>query len=90
MAEALPAVRRRLSLGKGSKQYGVPKQTLSDKISKKCKTNKPGRPTDLIDAEENALVKYIHYMALIAHPLSVAAIKLFAWNISKRSGKSRF
>ena len=78
MAEALPAVRRRLSLGKGSK------------ISKKCKTNKPGRPTDLIDAEENALVKYIHYMALIAHPLSVAAIKLFAWNISKRSGKSRF
>ena len=45
---------------------------------------------DLSDAEENALVKYIHYMASIAHPFSVSAIKLFAWNISKRSGKSRF
>ena len=43
---------------------------------------------DLSDTEENALVKYTHDMGSIAHPLSVAAIKLFEWNILKQSGKS--
>ena len=55
MPEALAVVRRRLSLGKVSKHYRVPKQTLSENI-KQYKTNKLGRYTDLNDAEENTLV----------------------------------
>lgn len=55
MAEALAVVRRRLSLGKVSKDDGVPKQTLSENI-KQYKTNKLGRSTDLSVAEENTLV----------------------------------
>ncbi|XP_057294608.1 uncharacterized protein LOC130623134 [Hydractinia symbiolongicarpus] len=31
------------------------------------------------------LIHYIKYMASIAHPLSISAIKAFAWNIVKRS-----
>ena len=35
-------------VGKASKQYGIPKTTLDDKINNKWKTNKVGRSTELI------------------------------------------
>lgn len=90
MSSALEAVKKGMSLGKVGKEFNVPKQTLSDRIRGKWRTSKPGRPTELSEEEESGLVYYIKYMSSIAHPLSVATIKLFAWNIAKKKRGSRF
>ena len=90
MESALSAVKAGMSLCKAHNEFGVPKQTLSDRITRKYKTNKPGRRTALVEDEENALIHYIKYMASIAHPLSVPTIKAFAWNIAKRNKSNRF
>lgn len=64
--------------------WGAKAGTLSDRINARWKTNKPGRHTGLYEDEENTLVHYIKYMASIAHPLSVPAIKALAWSIAKK------
>ena len=43
--------KRGLKLGKASKEFGVPKQTLSDRILNKWKATKPGSRTELSDDE---------------------------------------
>ena len=48
-----------MTIGKASKQYGMPKMTLSDKINNKWKTNKVGRATKLTEVEEKCLKFYI-------------------------------
>ena len=91
MTNALSAVKGGMSLGKAAKEFGVPKQTISDRIRGRwTKQLKPGRPTELSVDEEEALIYYIKYMASIAHSLSVAAIKVFASNIARRKGATRF
>ena len=90
MQKAIDAVRAGMSLCKAQKEFGIPKQTLSDRINGRWKSTKPGRTTALFQEEETALINYIKYMASIAHPLSVAAIKAFAWLISKRRNSKRF
>ena len=90
MEKALDAVKEGLSLGKAAVEFRVPKQTLSDRIRNRWKTTQPRRRKELSDDEENALIYYIKYMASIAHPLSVPAIKAFTWNIAKIKKTNRF
>ena len=80
----------KMTIWKASKHFKIPKMTLSDRVNKRWKTNKIGRKNDLTDEQEKALVYYIKYMASIAHPLTVAIIKQFAWVISKHNATSRF
>ena len=60
--------------------------TLSDRINKRWCSDKPGRCTELTK-EEDSLAYYINYMASINHPLSVTAVKAFAWNLVKQSSR---
>ena len=91
MSDALENIKKgKMTIGKASKHFKIPKMTLSDRVNKRWKTNKIGRKNDLTDEQEKALVYYIKYMASIAHPLTVAIIKQFAWVISKRNATSRF
>ena len=71
MQKAIDAVRAGMSLCKAQKEFGIPKQTLSDRINGRWKSKKPGRTIALFQEEETALINYIKYMASIAHPLSV-------------------
>ena len=89
MEKAIDAVRAGMSLYKAQKEFGVPKQTLSDQINGRWKSTKPGRATALFE-EETDLINYIKHKALIAHPLFVLAIKAFAWAISKRRNSKCF
>lgn len=80
-----------MTITKAARMYGIPRQTLKDRCDNKYKTNVVGRKTELTAEEEKCLVDYIKYMASISQPLTIAAIKVFAWAISNRSGKpSRF
>ena len=74
-----------MSTCKAAKQYGIPRTTLNDRKNHVYETSKIGRKNDLTDEEEQALKGYINYMASINHPLSVPAVKAFAWSIAKRS-----
>ena len=56
-----------------------------DRKSKHWETTKVRRQTGLSDVEETSLKYCIDYMASINHPLSVAAVKAFAWAIAKKS-----
>ena len=79
-----------MSISAAAGKHGIPRVTLSDRVNGRH-TAKHGRPTELNKEEEQSLVNYIKYMAAIAHPLSVTAMKAFAWEISKRNiNKSRF
>jgi len=90
MELALQAVNEGMSICKASKEFGVPKQTISDRRNQRWKTSTPGRPTELSVDEESALIDYIKFMATIAQPLTVPGIKAFAWAIAKRHNNSRF
>ena len=91
MQKAIDAVRAGMSLCKAQKEFGIPEQTLSDQINGRWKSTKPGRTTALFQEEEEATLIYcIKYMVLIAHPLSVVAVKAFAWLISKRRNSKCF
>ena len=69
-----------MTVGKTSKQHGIPKMTLSDKIDNKWKTNKVGRAAELTKVEEKILKFCIDYMASINHPLTITLFKAFAWS----------
>ena len=90
MENALLAVKKGMNLCKAHSTFGVPKQTLSDRINHRWKSTIPSRQTALQEDEERSLVHYIKYMASIAHPQSVPAIKAFAWNIAKGNRSNRF
>jgi len=90
MQLALQAVKDGMSICKASKEFGVPKQTISDRENQRWKTTTPGRPTELSADEETALIDYIKFMATIAQPLTVPGIKAFAWAILKRHNNSCF
>ena len=78
MEKAIDAVRAGVSLCKAEKEFGVPKQTLSDQINGSWKRKKLGTTLALFEEEETALINYIKYVASTAHPLSVLAIKALA------------
>ena len=59
MQKAIDAVRAGMSLCKAQKEFGIPKQTLSDRINGRWKSTKPGRTTALFQEEETALINYI-------------------------------
>ncbi len=85
MAEALRSIKEDgLTLGEAMNKFGIPKQTLSDRLRNKYAGTKVGRPTELTSEEESALIYYIQYMASIAAPLTVNQIKIFAWDIAKK------
>ena len=72
-------------IGKASEQNDIPKTTLNDEINNTWKTNKVGRATKLTEVEEKSFKFYVDYMASINHPLTISAIKVFAWSILKNS-----
>ena len=74
-----------ISICKVAKQYGIPKSTLMDQKNNRYETSKVGWKNDSTDEEEQAIKDYINYMASINHPLSIPAVKAFAWAIAKRS-----
>ena len=79
-----------MSISAAGRKHGILRVILSDRVTGRH-TAKHGRPTELNKAEEQSVVDYIKYMAVIAHPFSVTAFKAFAWGISKRNNnKSRF
>ena len=59
--------------------------TVSDKVNNRCPNKKSGRMTELTEEEEKSLKFYIEYMASIIHPLSIPAVKAFAWSIVKKA-----
>ena len=89
MEKAIDAARSGMGLCKAQKEFGVLKQTFSDRINGRWKSKKPGRTMVLFE-EETALINYIKYMALVAHPLFVPAIKTFARAISKHRNSKHF
>ena len=68
--------------------HGVPRMTLTDRIKNRYDKEGSGRTSELTPEEEDALVKYIKYMATLSHPLSLAQIKAFAWAIVKKSNRT--
>ena len=90
MELALQEIDKGMSINRAAKEFGVPKQTISDRRNQRWKTSIPGRPTELTQVEETALINYIKYMASIAQPLTVTGIKPFAWSIAKRHSNTRF
>ena len=73
-----------MSTCKAAKQYGIPKSTLMDRKNNRCETSKVGRVFQKM-RKKKALKGYIDCMASINHPLSIPAVKAFAWAIAKRS-----
>ena len=90
MQLALEEIDKGMSINKASKEFGVPKQTISDRRNQRWKTTVSGRPTELTTVEETTLINYTKYMASIAQPLTVAGIKFFAWSLAKRHSNTRF
>ena len=72
-----------MSTCKAANQYGIPKSTLMDWKNNRYETSKVGRKNNLTDEEEQALKGYNDYMASINHPLSIPAVKAFAWPLPK-------
>ena len=72
------------NLLQASKIFGVPRQTLADKVNGRHPGSYGGRTT-LSEEDEEVLVQYVLYMASIGHPLTVADVKCFAWSVGKRS-----
>ena len=78
MQKAIDAVIAGVNPCKAEKEFGVPKQTLSDQIMGRWKRKKPRTTLALFEEEEAALINYIKYMESTAHPSSVLAIKALA------------
>ncbi|KAH3863016.1 hypothetical protein DPMN_025992 [Dreissena polymorpha] len=80
MISAFNAVKGGMSVVSAAKKFGVPKMTLSDRISGKVALDaKIGVDTALTTDEEAALVSYIGYMANRGFPLSIQQLIGFAW-----------
>ena len=70
MESALKAVKDGASISNASQNYGIPWQTLKDRVSGKHDTTTVGRKTCLTANEELVLISYIQYMASIGQPLT--------------------
>ena len=80
-----------VNVTKASKLFGIPRQTLSDRVKGKYSKVGGGRKTELTENEEKILVDYCMFMVKCSHPLTVSIIKGFAWGIVKKSNRpSRF
>ena len=91
MQSAIDAVNNDgMTVTEASRVFGIPRQTLKDRISCKYQRAGAGRPSELTEEEESALVNYVKFMADSGHPLTVLQIKAFASGImSKRSNDPR-
>ena len=56
MEKVIDAVRAGMSLCKAQKEFGVPRQTLPDRINGRWKSTKPGRTMALFQEEETVLI----------------------------------
>ncbi len=64
MSRAVTAVREgRMKVASAARAFGVPRQTLSDRIHDTHAAS-TGRPLALSEVEETALVDYLNYMSL--------------------------
>ena len=75
MKNALLAVKGGMSLCKEAQEFGIPKQTISDRVNDRWKSTKPGQETALLEEEENSLIHYIKYIHGINRPPSVHSSK---------------
>ena len=74
LEQAIASVRSgKMNATKAADEFGVPRQTFSDKIDKRH-TKKFGAKTKFLEADEIVLAGYITYMASIGHPLNVGEI----------------
>ena len=88
MQDALQAVNEEgKSIRWASRFFSVPKSTLTDHIRGRWNSDKYGRKTELTEEEETVLADYIKYMASINQPLSIQAVKAFAWVLVKKSNR---
>ena len=70
MRKALKAVKnKRMSLGEASKEYGVPKVTIHDRLRGNMQ-EKLGRPTVLSEEEESIIVERLKLMGTWGFPLT--------------------
>ena len=76
----------RLTLSQAAREYGIPRQTLSDHVNKGLQYT-PGRERMLNDQEEQALVNYSTYMASHGFPLSRKRARCYVMEIVKLSGR---
>ena len=87
MQDALRAINEEgKSIRWASRFFSVPKSTLTDHIRGRWNSDKYGRKTELTE-EETVLADYIKYMASINQPLSIQAVKAFAWVLVKKSNR---
>ena len=81
----------KLSILAASKQFNVPRTTLSERVSGKTALEcKPSAKTALTAQEEDALVCYIHYMAGRGYPLTRDQVIGLAWGIARKKGVDCF
>ena len=87
MEQALLLVEEGSSISSAARDTGVPRKTLSDKVSNRHSKSSGGQ-TALSTEEELALANYCTYMAEHGFPLSITLVKSFAWQIAERVGKA--
>ena len=82
MDEAVRLVRNGIiSISDASRQFHIPRMTLSDRIHNKVNENcgQMGRKTALTPQQEEDLCKFIGYMAGRGFPLTINQILSYAW-----------
>ena len=76
-----------MNVAEASKVFDIPRQTLSHRIKEKYTKVGGGRKTELTEDEEKILLDYSMFMAKWSHPLTVPAIKAFAWAIVRKTNR---
>ena len=76
------------SISEVARLFKIPWKTLSDRVNGNY-TELAGHPTVLMQKEENALIRYIKYMAKQPFSLNIKQIKGFAWAIALKSERKK-
>jgi hypothetical protein len=83
-------VKEGMSLRKAAEEFGIPKSTIKDNITKEEPTP-IGRPTVLTDTEEKMLLEYVEILATWGFPMDGEDIRYFVKSyLDKKGVKTRF
>ena len=80
-----------LTISAASKEYNIPRMTLSDRFHKKVAVDaRVGRPGALSKADEDSLVHYIKYMYERRFPVERSQVLSLAWAIDLKMEQRSF
>ena len=88
MLKAVSEVRlKRKSIRKTAVEYGIPYQTLRDRISGEIDPDNFGRETLFTEEEELGLVEFTEVMARLGYGVSNSALQKYAGEMAFRFGR---